>query len=68
MQKMMIAAQLMMSQQLSGTTTYGDMGYNWQQEQKQLADEARFQSELQSRTREEMQQAGTAGPVAKGQQ
>jgi hypothetical protein len=29
MQKMMIAAQLMMSQQVIGTTTYGDMGYNW---------------------------------------
>jgi flagellar biosynthesis/type III secretory pathway protein FliH len=44
------------------------MGYNWRQEQKQLADEARFQSELQARTQEEMQQAGTAGPMAKGQQ
>jgi hypothetical protein len=68
MQKMMMAAQLMMSQQLSGTTAYRDLGYNWRQEQKQLADEARFQSELQARTQKEMQQAGTAGPMAKGQQ
>jgi hypothetical protein len=68
MQKMMMAAQLMMPQQLSGTTTYGDMGYNWRQEQKQLADEVRLQSELQARTQEEVQQEGTVGPVEKGQQ
>jgi hypothetical protein len=65
--KQMMAAQLMMSQQLSGTTVLGDLGYNWKKEQKQIADEARYQAELQSRTQEEMQQAGFAQQIAKGQ-
>lgn len=68
LEKQMMAAQLMMSQQLSGTTVIRDLGYDWKQEQKQIAEEARYQSELQARTQEEMQQAGFAQQIAKGQQ
>lgn len=68
LEKQMMAAQLMMSQQLSGTSVLGDLGYNMRKEQRLIADEARFMSELQSRTQEEMDQAGFAQQMAKGQQ
>ena len=67
LQKQMMAAQLLMSQQLSGTTVLGGLGYKWRQEQKQIAEEARFQAEIQSRNQEEMDQAGFGMQVAKGQ-
>lgn len=67
LEKQMMAAQMMMSQQLSGTTVLRDMGYDWRQEQKQIAEESRFQSETQSRMQEEMDQAGFAQQIAKGQ-
>ncbi len=67
LEKLMMAAQLMMSQQLSGTSVLRDFGYNWRQEQKQIAEEAQYQAELQARNQEEMQQAGFAQQVAKGQ-
>jgi hypothetical protein len=67
LEKQMMAAQMMMSQQLSGTTVLRDMGYDWRQEQKQLGEEARFQSEIQARMQEEMQQQGFAQQIAKGQ-
>jgi hypothetical protein len=67
LEKQMMAAQLMMSQQLSGTTVLGDFGYNWRKEQRQIADEARFAAETQARTEEEMQTAGFAQQIAKGQ-
>lgn len=68
LEKQMMAAQLMMSQQMSGTTVLRDLGYSWRQEQQQIADEARYQAELQSRTQEEMNSAGFAQQIAKGQQ
>ena len=68
LEKQMMAAQLMMSQQLSGSTVLGDLGWNWRKEQKQISEEATYQSELQSRTQEEMQQSGFAQQIAKGQQ
>lgn len=68
LEKQMMSAQLMMSQLLSGTTVLRDLGYSWKQEQKQLAEEARSQAELQARVQEEMQQAGYAQQIAKGQQ
>lgn len=68
MQKQMAMLQLFMSQQLSGTTALSAMGQDWLQEQKQLAEEARQQSEIQQRTQEEMQAAGFAQQMAKGQQ
>lgn len=67
LEKQMMAAQLMMSQQLSGTTVLRDFGYDWRQEQKQISEEAQYQAEIQARTQEEMQQAGFAQQVAKGQ-
>jgi hypothetical protein len=67
LEKQMMAAQLMMSQQISGTTVLRDLGYDWHKEQRRIAEEARFQAEMQSRIQEEMQQAGFAQQVAKGQ-
>lgn len=68
LEKQMMAAQLMMSQQLSGTTVLRDFGYDWRQEQKQIAEEATYQGELQARTQEEMSQSGMAQQMAKGMQ
>ena len=67
LEKQLMAAQLMMSQQLSGGTVLSDLGYNWKKEQRNIADESRYQSELQTRTQEEMEQAGFAQQIAKGQ-
>lgn len=63
----MIAAQMMMQNQLSGTTVYPNLGYDWKQEQDNLAQEAQYQAKLQARTQEEMDQEGFAQQVAKGQ-
>jgi hypothetical protein len=65
--KQMAALQLMMGQQLSGHSGLGALGFSWDKEQKRLADEARKQQEIQSRMQEEMDQAGFAQQVAKGQ-
>lgn len=67
MEKNMAALQLMMGQQLSGTTGLAALGYNWEAEQQRLADEARKQQELAARSAEEAEQAGFAQQVAKGQ-
>jgi hypothetical protein len=67
LEKQMMAAQLMMSQQLSGTTVLSELGYNWKKEQRQIADEAKEQTELQARNQEEMQQAGLASQMTQGQ-
>lgn len=66
MQKQMSALQLMMGQQLSGTSGLKAIGYDWETEQKLIADEARKQQEMQARMQEEMQQAGFAAEIAKG--
>ena len=66
MQKQMSALQLMMGQQLSGTSGLAAIGYDWETEQKRIADEARKQQELQARQQEEMEQAGFAAEIAKG--
>jgi len=44
-----------------------DLGFDWQQEQKQIAQESQFQARLQARTQEEMEQAGFAQQIAKAQ-
>lgn len=67
LEKQMMAAQLMMSQQLSAGTVLGDLGYNFKKEQRNIADESRYQSELQTRVQEEMEQSGFAQQIAKGQ-
>lgn len=66
MQKQMSALQLMMGQQLSGTSGLAAIGYDWETEQKRIADEAKKQQELQARQQEEMEQAGFAAEIAKG--
>lgn len=66
MQKQMSALQLMMGQQLSGTSGLAAIGYDWETEQRRIADEAKKQQELQARQQEEMEQAGFAAEIAKG--
>lgn len=66
MQKQMAALQLMMAQQLSGQSGLGSLGFDWETEQRRLADEARKQQEMQARMQEEMEQAGFAAEIAKG--
>ena len=66
MQKQMSALQLMMGQQLSGTSGLRAIGYDWETEQRMIADEARKQQEMQARQQEEMEQAGFAAEVSKG--
>jgi hypothetical protein len=64
----MMSAQLMMSQQLSGSTVLSGLGYNWKKEQKTIADEAQYQAKMQTRVQEEMEQSGFAQQVAQGGQ
>ncbi len=66
MNKQMAALQLMMGQQLSGSSGLKAVGYDWDTEQRLLAEEAQKQQELQARMQEEMEQAGFAAEVAKG--
>jgi hypothetical protein len=65
--KQTTALQLMMGQQLSGTSGLAAIGYDWETEQKRLADEARKQQEMAARQAEEAEQAGLAQQIAKGQ-
>jgi hypothetical protein len=67
MQKQMAILQLMMSQQVSGSTALSMMGLDWGDEQQRLGEEARKQQEIQARIQEEMEQAGFAQQIAKGQ-
>jgi hypothetical protein len=66
MQKQMAALQLMMAQQLSGQSGLAAVGFDWETEQRRLADEARRQQEMQARMQEEMEQAGFAAEISKG--
>ena len=66
-EKNMAALQLMMGQQLSGTSGLAALGYNWDTEQQRLADEASKQQELAARSQEEAEQDGFAQQIAKGQ-
>jgi hypothetical protein len=66
MEKQMAVLQLFMGQQISGTTAFKALGYNWDSEQKLLAEESRRQQELQARQQEEMEQAGFAQEIAAG--
>ena len=66
MAKQTAALQLMMAQQLSGTSGLAAIGYDWETEQQRIADEARKQQELQARAQEEAEQAGFAQQISKG--
>ena len=67
MEKQMMEAQLMMSKLMSGTSMFRSIGHDYKKEQKLIAEEDRFQAELQTRNQEEMDQAGFAQQMAKGQ-
>lgn len=64
--KQMALLQLMMGQQASGTTAFKALGLDWRAEQRQIGEEARYQAEQQARVQEEMDQAGFASEIAKG--
>lgn len=66
-QKQMALLQLMMGQQISGTTGLKVFDINWKEEQRLKAEETQTQSELQARTQEEMSQQAFAAQIAKGQ-
>jgi len=66
-EKQVATLQLMMSNQVSATTALKALGLNWRSEQKRLSEEARQQAEEQARAQEEMDQAGFAQQIAKGQ-
>ncbi len=65
-QEQLNALQLFMSQQLSGTSAFKAIGRDWKSEQKRIAEESIIQARIQSRTQEEMEQAGFAQQIAKG--
>jgi hypothetical protein len=54
-ERQMLAVQLMMNQQLSPTSVLKELGFDWAQEQRQLAEEAQFQFKMQNRIQEEME-------------
>lgn len=64
--KQMAALQLMMGQQLSGTSGLKAIGYNWEDEQKLIGEEAIKQQQIQARIQEEAEQAGFAAEIARG--
>jgi len=66
MSQTMARLQLMMGQQISGTTGLTPLGIDWKEEQRRQAEEAKFQAEEQAKTEEEMQQSGFAQQMAKG--
>jgi len=66
-QAQMMQLQLMMGQQLSGTTGFKALGLDWKAEQKQIGQEALFQAEQQAKVQEMLDQAGFAAEIAKGQ-
>lgn len=67
LQKQTAALQLMMAERLSGTAGLAAIGYDWKTEQQRLADEARDTQEMHAKQQEQMEQAGFAAEVAKGQ-
>lgn len=64
--KQMAQLQLMMGQAISQTSGLRAIGMNWDDEQRQIAEEARRQSEMQAEIQEEMDQAAFGEQIAKG--
>lgn len=67
MNRQMAMLQLMMGQSISATTALRSLGIDWKGEQRQLAEESRFQAEQQSEVQEEMEQVALGQQIAKGQ-
>lgn len=65
--KQMAKLQLMMGQAISQTTGLRAIGLDWDDEQRQIAEEARRQAQLQAQVQEEMEQAAFGEQIAKGQ-
>lgn len=66
--KQMAQLQLMMGQAISQTTGLRAMGLDWDNEQRQIAEESRRQAQIQAEIQEEMEQAAFGEQIAKGQQ
>lgn len=66
-EKKMAIVQLAMAQMASQQTGHKVLGLDWPQEQRQIAEEAKIQSELQAEVQEEMEQAAFGEQIAKGQ-
>ena len=65
--KQMAALQLMMGQSISQTTGLRGMGVDYKDEQRLIAEEARYQQLLQAEIQEEMQQSAFGEQIAQGQ-
>jgi len=63
----MAALQLFMGQQLSGSTAFSGLSFDWKDEQRRIAEEASYQQQLQAELQEEMQQSAFGSQIAKGQ-
>jgi hypothetical protein len=66
-QKSMAGLQMFMGQQLSGTTALRGLGYEWRDEQKQIAEEEMQRQKIKGELEEQMQQAQFGDQIAKGQ-
>jgi hypothetical protein len=66
-QKQMAQLQLMMGQTISQTSGLKALGMDWKDEQRLIAEEARYQAQLQADVQEEMEQASFGEQMAKGQ-
>jgi hypothetical protein len=65
--KQMAALQMFMGQQLSGQSALRGLGYDWKGEQRQIAEEASYQQQLQAELQEENEQSAFGEQIAKGQ-
>lgn len=65
--KQMMQLQLMMGQAISQTSGLRAIGMDWRDEQRRIAEEAKYQTTLQTEMQEEMEQAAVGEQIAKGQ-
>jgi hypothetical protein len=65
--RVMLAMQLFMGQQLSGQTALKFLGLNWLDENRQMTEEEAKRQQLRNRLQEELQQADMGSQIAKGQ-
>lgn len=66
-QKQMTILQLVMSGDVSKSRGLKMLGLDWREEQRTIADEARYQATLQAKVQEEMEQAAFGQEIARGQ-
>ena len=66
-QKQQAQLQLMMGQAISQTSGLKALGMDWKDEQRIIAEESRYQAQLQAEVQEEMEQASFGQQIAKGQ-